>query len=105
MPFYSTKKNACKASPMYAYNVSKATKPAITRHMKREDTMTYIDTIRETEVAMINKLQSGTFGGFAASLGKAYEKADLKNRKKLKAAFVDIFDMAQDAALLELLEA
>ena len=56
--------------------------------------MTYIDTIRETEIAMINKLQGGEYGGFAASLGKAYELADLGNRKKLKAAFSDIFDRA-----------
>tara|TARA_R110001606_G_scaffold114672_1_gene242243 strand:- start:2441 stop:2644 length:204 start_codon:yes stop_codon:yes gene_type:complete len=67
--------------------------------------MTYTQTVREIEIAMINKLQSGTYGGFAASLGKAYELADLGNRKKLKAAFADIFDMAQDAALLELLDA
>lgn len=65
--------------------------------------MTYTETVREVELAMINKLQSGTYGDFAASLGKAYELADLGNRKKLKAAFPDIFDMAQDAALLELL--
>lgn len=67
--------------------------------------MAHLDTIRETEIAMINKLQGGTYGGFAASLGKAYELADLKNRKKLKAAFADIFGLAHDTALLELLDA
>ena len=67
--------------------------------------MTHIETIRETEIAMINKLQGGAYGGFAASLGKAYELADLGNRKKLKAAFSDVFDMASDAAILELLDA
>ena len=65
----------------------------------------YLRGIREAEVAMINKLQSGTYGGFAASLGKAYELADLKNRKKLKAAFADIFGLAHDTALLELIGA
>ena len=67
--------------------------------------MNYIESIKETENAMINKLQSGTFGDFAASLGKAYELADLGNRKKLKAAFADIFGLAHDTALLELLDA
>ena len=61
-----------------------------------------IDRAREIEIIMINKLQSGTYGGFAASLGKAYELADLDNRLKLKKAFRDIFDMAHNAALLEL---
>ena len=65
----------------------------------------YIEKAREIEIAVINKLQGGTYGGFAASLGKAYELADLGNREKLKAAFPKIFDMAQDAALLELLDA
>ena len=66
---------------------------------------TYIEDIKETENAMINKLQGGTFGGFAAALGDAYEKADLKNRKKLKASFSEVFDPAYDMALLELLDA
>ena len=64
-----------------------------------------IDKARETEIAMINKLQGGNYGGFAASLGKAYELADLGNRLKLKAAFRDIFDMAYNAARLELPDA
>jgi len=64
-----------------------------------------IDRAREIEIIMINKLQGGTYGGFAASLGKAYELADLGNRKKLKAAFSDIFNQAYDVALLELLDA
>ena len=68
-------------------------------------TFKYTETVRETEIAMINKLQSGEYGGFAASLGKAYELADLGNRKKLKAAFSDIFNRAYDVALLELLDA
>lgn len=67
--------------------------------------MTYIETIRETEIAMISKLQSGEYGGFAASLGKAYELADLRNRRKLKKAFANIFNPAHDKALLELLDA
>jgi hypothetical protein len=86
---------------MYAYNVSKAIKP----HRKGTEQMTHTETAREIEIAMINKLQGGTYGGFAASLGKAYELADLGNREKLKAAFPKIFDMAQDSALLELLDA
>lgn len=65
----------------------------------------YIEKAREVEIIMINKLQGGTYGGFAASLGKAYELADLGNRLKLKKAFRDVFDMAHDAALLELLDA
>ena len=67
--------------------------------------MTYIESIKETENAMVNKLQSDAFGDFAAALGEAYEKADLKNRKKLKASFPEIFDLASDVALLELLDA
>lgn len=67
--------------------------------------MTYIESIKETENAMIDKLQSGTFGDFASALGDAYEKADLKNRKKLKASFPEIFDLAHDVAILELLGA
>lgn len=67
--------------------------------------MTYIESIKETENAMLNKLQGGTFGDFAAALGRAYEKADLKNRKKLKASFPEIFDLVGDVALLELLDA
>ena len=66
---------------------------------------THIESIKETENAMINKLQGGTFGDFAAALGDAYAKADLKNRKKLKASFPEIFGLATDVALLELLDA
>ena len=65
---------------------------------------TYIENIKEIENAMINKLQGGSFGSFAAALGDAYEKADLKNRKKLKASFPEVFDPANDMALLELLD-
>lgn len=65
----------------------------------------YLQGIRETEAEMINRLQRGEYGSFAASLGDAYEKADLKNRNKLKAAFSRIFDRAYDDALLNLLDA
>ena len=67
--------------------------------------MTYTDTLKEFDVAMINKLQSGQLGGFAAALGEAYQLADLNNRKKLRLAFPKVFDMAWDLAALELLDA
>ena len=46
------------------------------------------------DIAFLNKLRAGTFGDFAASIGLAYEKADLNNRKKLRASFPEIFDSA-----------
>jgi hypothetical protein len=67
--------------------------------------MTYTDTLKEVDAAMINKLQGGQLGGFAAALGEAYQLADLNNRKKLRLAFPKIFDMARDMATLELLDA
>ena len=52
-----------------------------------------------TENALLNKLRAGTFGDFAAALGRAYEKADLKNREKLRASFPQIFQPANDTGL------
>ena len=49
-----------------------------------------------TENALLNELRAGTFGDFAAALGRAYEKADLNNRKKLRAIFPEIFQPAND---------
>ena len=48
----------------------------------------------KTDIALLNKLRAGTFGDFAAAIGGAYEKADLNNRKKLRASFPEIFKLA-----------
>ena len=50
----------------------------------------------KTDIAFLDKLRAGTFGDFAAAIGNAYEKADLNNRKKLRANFPEIFKLANE---------
>tara|TARA_R100001129_G_scaffold73135_1_gene49823 strand:- start:253 stop:435 length:183 start_codon:yes stop_codon:yes gene_type:complete len=53
----------------------------------------------KTDIPLLNKLRAGTYGDFAAAIGGAYEKADLNNRKKLRASFPEIFQLANDTGL------